>query len=83
MLIHGSESHTLTTEKDACDTCLSTANSYDKRYAVVAQGGTGRWCEVLWICDVCGAQHEARNPAVDIEKAREIANSAGDGWAEF
>ena len=62
---------------DKCDVC---EKSSDAGYAVVVQGATGRWCEVLWICQECLPYRPGI--AYTEEDARERAASIG-GTVDF
>jgi hypothetical protein len=80
MLIKHSDQNCLRSGAE-CDTCGKTeGTTYRDRYAIIAQGATGRWCEVMWICDVCGKAHEALSPAKSAEEAR---NTLPSGYADF
>jgi len=56
-----------------CDFCILGKGEY----AYIAQGATGRWCEVMWTCSRCTDTAKA----VELDKAREIANN--NGYADF
>ena len=37
-----------------CDTCQN--ESVESTHAAVAEGNTGRFCEVLWLCSKCAIE---------------------------
>jgi len=58
-----------------CDFCQG-----DKaEFAFIAQGATGRWCEVMWVCSACC--EDGGNNAMPVDKAREMADN--NGYADF
>ena len=64
-----------------CDQCGRTdGTTYQKKYAIIAQGATGRWCEVMWICDACG---DESGEAVEANEARTAVENMPHSWAEF
>ncbi len=80
MLIKNSEQHCLK-PGDTCDQCQEeTGVTFEKRYAHVAQGATGRWCEVLWICDRCGDDYDN---AMTAHEARTWCNQQPASRADF
>ena len=66
-----------------CDTCNATTsaalahshpmNCYE--YAVVAESATGRWAEVLWLCDACGWRQDRGQYAMDADMVRKFLGS--------
>lgn len=44
----------------------------------VAQGATGRWCEVMWVCRPCGGKD-----GIPAEEARQRIWDEGNGWPDF
>ena len=77
MLIKNSEQNLFDPNFD-CDQCGEVGSLNDKGYAFVAQGATGRYCEVMWICDSCGG-----DDAIDVETARKQCNADPRGYADF
>lgn len=75
MIIQGGTPHR------ECDICNGDDKLFQKNYAAVARGATGRWCEVLWLCDTCG-DSMSRGVAVTAQQARERV-SVGQDWADF
>ena len=73
MLIRNSDQH----DGRTCDFC-DFAESFDLRLALVIQGATGRFCEVMWACD-----EHADGSEIDVEEARKICDNTPDGWADF
>lgn len=69
-----------------CDYCGNAeGTTYNERYAVIAQGATGRWCEVMWICDACGNKSASQNPhpVMSPEEARKEVTNPPHSWPEF
>ena len=66
-----------------CDTCnahksqaFRTSHPMNNReYAVVAEGATGRWAEVLWLCDDCGWRQDRGHYAMDADMVRKFLGS--------
>jgi len=51
-------------------------------HAVIAQGATGRWCEVMWICAACAAEWAGGEEKIkDADTARELCDE--NGYADF
>lgn len=55
---------------------------------VVQQGATGRYCEVMWLCDACGRKLYGLGPDVKIKPAEELrqeirAKNSVHGWPDF
>ena len=50
-----------------CDMCFE-GTKFEQRAAMLARGATGRWCEVLWICDDCAVKYDrfARDVAIEL-----------------
>lgn len=83
MLIKNSDQNTMA-DNSKCDWChKEKGTSYKRGYAYIAQGATGRWCEVMWLCDACGAEQEEISPAVDVEAARQKVSAMPGSWADF
>lgn len=68
-------------EDSRCDNACAATNMRPG-VSYIARGATGRYCEVLWICEDC-ADKSVMAQAVTIEKAREWANNQPDSWADF
>ena len=87
MIIHGSDQMgDLVSDITNCDRCDRTrlqGVSFSKGYAIIAQGATGRYCEVMWFCDTCGKEQLRGKPSKSAEEARKWVKEEGDGWAEF
>jgi hypothetical protein len=81
MLIKQSEQSPITGD---CDLCGTPDSEHGEHYAFIARGATGRWCEVLWVCDVCGSQREDSDdePVMTAKQAREYVTD-GLEWADF
>ena len=80
MLIKNSQQHSLTAGVSSCDSCgRSEGTTYEDRLAYVAQGATGRYCEVMWICDDC----DDVAVALDVDAAREKCEAKAGAWADF
>ena len=62
-----------------CDIC-DKGNS--ARYAAIARGATGRYCEVIWFCKEC-AGVTAEHPAITREEAYKRIEELGNGYADF
>jgi len=63
-----------------CDTC-DAPGPHPHGAAALAQGATGRWCEVLWLCRTC-----ADEPVMTAEEAAYLIISGKNdltGWCEF
>ena len=83
MLIKNSEQNTYST-KFTCDFCGDNPASNIKGYADVAQGATGRWCEVMWSCDNCGDSRIAEgHQALHVAEARERIATTRQGRVDF
>lgn len=60
-----------------CDICGAPSNDF----AHVARGATGRWCEVLWICQSCAGKG---GEPLSAEEARQRIGAMGGGdYADF
>jgi hypothetical protein len=81
MLIKQSEQSPI---KGPCDLCGTADVEHTEHYAYIARGATGRWCEVLWVCDVCGshAEHVDDEPVMTAAQAREYVTNFPE-WADF
>ena len=79
MLIHGSEENTENPNFD-CDTCGEIGVPNKNGYSVVAQGATGRFCEVMWLCDTCGNNGGL---SMSLQDARDKCNSIVGAYADF
>ena len=74
MLIKDSEQNTFSPDFD-CDYCDEKPAQNIKGYADVAQGASGRWCEVMWMCDDCGDKRVNDGAhALHVAEARERIN---------
>ena len=74
MLIKNSEQNTFSPDFN-CDYCNEKPARNIKGYADVAQGASGRWCEVMWICDSCGDKRvNDGHHALHVTEARERIN---------
>lgn len=63
-----------------CDAC-DAPGPYPHGAAAVARGATGRWCEVLWICEKCAAAQGEVTPRL---AAADYIFSLGDNdWPDF
>lgn len=80
MLLKNSEQHCLRAG-DKCDWCSSEEVTFEERYAMVAQGATGRYCEVMWICDDCGNKQEGE--VLTVEAARDYCDAQPNAYADF
>ena len=65
------------TECDMCNAHTSDALARShpmncREYAVVAEGATGRWAEVAWLCDACGWQKDRGQYAMDADMVRKF-----------
>ena len=65
-----------------CDTCNNVEGAFrnshpinSREYAVVAEGATGRWAEVLWLCDACGWRQDRGQYAMDADMVRKFLGS--------
>ena len=65
-----------------CDTCNNIEGAFrnshpinSREYAVVAEGATGRWAEVLWLCDACGWRQDRGQYAMDADMVRKFLGS--------
>ena len=73
-----------------CDECLTVGPS-EKGYAYTARGASGRWCEVLWLCDRCGdhaawQRERSFGGALTPQEARDyVAEHWGErgDWCDF
>ena len=75
MLIKNSEQNTFS-PNFKCDYCDENPAPNIKGYADVAQGYSGRWCEVMWMCDSCGDERVNDGAqALHVTEARERINS--------
>ena len=75
MLIKNSEQNTFSSNFN-CDYCGEKSVPNIKGYADVAQGASGRWCEVMWACDACGDERVNNGAqALHVGEARERINS--------
>ena len=75
MLIKNSEQNTFS-PNFKCDYCGERYVSNIKGYADVAEGASGRWCEVMWMCDSCGDERVNNGAqALHVTEARERINS--------
>ena len=75
MLIKNSEQNTFS-PNFKCDYCDENPAPNIKGYAAVAQGYSGRWCEVMWMCDSCGDERVNDGAqALHVTEARERINS--------
>ena len=75
MLIKNSEQNTFSLNFK-CDYCDEKPAPNIKGYADVAQGYSGRWCEVMWMCDSCGDERVNDGAqALHVTEARERINS--------
>ena len=75
MLIKNSEQNTFSPNFN-CDYCNEKPVQNVKGYADVAQGATGRWCEVMWVCDNCGDERVKNGAhALHVTEARERINA--------
>ena len=75
MLIKNSEQNTFS-PTFKCDYCDEKPAPNIKGYADVAQGYSGRWCEVMWMCDSCGDERVNNGAqALHVTEARERINS--------
>lgn len=86
MLIKNSDQNTSSRNGRECDECQNQGlTTYAKGYAYVARGATGRWCEVIWICDACGELAEKRQgaEALDVTAARELIATHNGDWSDF
>ena len=74
MLIKNSEQNTFSPDFN-CDYCNKKPAQNIKGYADVAQGASGRWCEVMWMCDDCGDKRvNDGHHALHVTEARERIN---------
>jgi len=88
MLIKNSDQNVTAWGSFTCDYCQSEANSNSAGYADIAQGATGRWCEVMWSCNNCGEDRELNgSPCYDVNVARDMVTyTLDDGrksWPDF
>ena len=75
MLIKNSEQNTFS-PNFKCDYCDENPAQNIKGYADVAQGYSGRWCEVMWMCDSCGDERVNDGAqALHVTEARERISS--------
>ena len=68
------------TECDMCNAHTSDALARShpmncREYAVVAEGATGRWAEVAWLCDASGWQKDRGQYAMDADMVRKFLGS--------
>tara|TARA_Y100001947_G_C10121193_1_gene211360 strand:+ start:263 stop:523 length:261 start_codon:yes stop_codon:yes gene_type:complete len=74
MLIKDSEQNTFSPDFD-CDYCDEKPAQNIKGYADVDQGASGRWCEIMWMCDDCGDKRvNDGDHALHVAEARERIN---------
>ncbi len=69
-----------------CDWCIESGAgiTYQKHYAFVARGATGRYCEVMWLCDSCGDNQADGREVPTADEARDEIDSRGpDHYADF
>lgn len=66
-----------------CDYCGSQSADSSKGYAVVSRGATGRYCEVLWLCNTCGEMQADPNDLPTVSEARLLCNSKPGAYADF
>jgi len=71
MIIHSEQA------SGKCDSC----GKGNATLGCVAQGATGRWCEVMWICEDCGPEDPAAIKTA--KEARAEIEASGNGWPEF
>lgn len=64
-----------------CDYTGETFNEEVKGIHCIAQGATGRWCTVMYMCDDYAKKHNIVPISYDEAVAR-IQNS-GSGWVDF
>jgi hypothetical protein len=57
-----------------CEDCSEAAT-----FAIIAQGATGRWCDVLGFCEA----HIDTTTAIPASEARRKIDEAQDGYADF
>lgn len=63
-----------------CDNC----DSKQATHGVVLQGNTGRYCEVMWICEDCAIKWAgSKLNILETYEARHICNEDPKGWADF
>jgi len=62
-----------------CDFTERTYSQPVEGLAFIAQGATGRWCEVMW----CGPEHAKEHGYVAISYEEAFAKAEADGYADF
>ncbi len=65
-----------------CDSCDSPFHGVGA--AALAQGATGRWCEVLWLCPSCTSRFTPRDEIMSPEYAAHlISQMPQPSWPDF
>ncbi|HBO12495.1 MAG TPA: hypothetical protein DD491_06895 [Halieaceae bacterium] len=64
-----------------CDLCRGT--EMPAAYACVAQGASGRWCEVLWLDENCARKVAGEQGILSPDEARARVAEMPGAWAEF
>lgn len=68
----------------SCDATDEKFENFVEGIAVLAQGATGRWCEVLNFGPTEAKRLiDAGNEVLTIEEARAKIEASGNGWPDF
>lgn len=68
-------------KQEACDFC---GEHHTLDHAIVARGATGRWCEVMWVCQGC-AEKNNYSGVLTAEQGRQWIedHAAADGSGDY
>ena len=62
-----------------CDNCETN----EATHGCVAQGATGRYCEVMWICKPCALKWAPEDEILTTQEGRDKCNADPQGYADF